>query len=64
MAEEYVPGILGNPVDDCWPLGLEGLASPLLKVLISGADSWCWVLIRGCGEGGEGGGGGGAAAAD
>ena len=30
MAEEFVPGILSNPVDDCWPLGLECLAAPML----------------------------------
>ena len=30
MAEEYAPGIASNPVDNCWPLGLELLATPML----------------------------------
>ena len=30
MAEEYAPGIASNPVDSCWPLGLESLATPML----------------------------------
>jgi hypothetical protein len=30
MVEGFAPGVAGNPVDGCWPLGLETLGAPAL----------------------------------